>query len=181
MTTTTTKPSETEQESPSTVRHSEANNLVKNYVIASMGLGLVPVPLVDLVALMALQVKLVHGLAKHYDVSFKENVGKSLVISLLSGGSSIIGVLGLESLAKTLPVLGTLGGAAGVAITAGSITYAVGQVFAKHFESGGSLLDFDPKKTKEVFKQKLKEGQDVAKSLKDRVTSKEPPATSAPA
>lgn len=144
----------------------EANSLIKNYVIASLGLGLVPIPLADLGGLMALQIKLVHGLAKHYEVPFKENIGKSLITSLLSGGGAIIGVMGLGSLAKAIPVLGTLGGGASVAITGGAVTYAVGQAFVKHFESGGTLLNFDPKKMRDLFKRKLKEGEGVAQDLK---------------
>ncbi len=147
-------------------RCTEAESLIKNYVIVSLGLGLIPVPAADLAAFMALQVKLVHGLAKHYDVPFKESLGKSLVASLLSGGTSALTVLGLSSLSKAIPVLGTLGGGAGVAISAGAFTYAVGQVFLKHFESGGTLLNFDPKATQDLFKAKLKEGMDFARNLK---------------
>lgn len=147
-------------------RLTAANSLIKNYVIAATGLGLVPIPMVDLGALMALQIKLVHGLAKHYEVPFKENIVKSLITSLVSGGGAIIGVMGLSSLAKLVPVLGTLGGGASVAISGGAVTYAVGQIFAKHFESGGTLLNFDPSKVREMFKRKVKEGETVARDLK---------------
>lgn len=160
---TTTIPTDAELLASS--QRSEANSLIKNYVIAATGLGLVPVPLVDLGGLMALQIKLVHGLASHYEVPFKENIGKSLITSLLSGAGSVIGVMGLSSLAKAIPVLGTLGGGASVAISAGAVTYAVGQVFANHFESGGTLLNFDPKKMRELFKRKVKEGEDVAQAV----------------
>ena len=146
-------------------RQTGANSLIKNYVIAATGLGFLPMPLVDLASFMALQIKLVHGLAKHYDVPFKENIGKSLITSLLSGATGIIGVMGLGSLAKAIPGLGTLAGGASVGITAGSLTYAVGQVFARHFESGGTLLDFDPKKMRDLFKHKVKEGKETAETV----------------
>lgn len=146
-------------------RNTEAESLVKNYVIVSLGLGLIPVPAVDLAAFMALQVKLVHGLAKQYEVPFKANLGKSVLASLLSGGGSVLAVMGLSSLAKAVPVLGTLEGAS-VAISAGACTYAVGQVFLKHFESGGTLLNFDAKQTSGMFESKLKEGLDIARNLK---------------
>ena len=147
-------------------RQTAANSLIKNYVIAATGLGLIPMPLVDLGGFMALQIKLVHGLAKHYGVPFKENVGKSLITSLLSGAGSVVAVMGLSSIAKTVPGLGTLGGGASVAITAGALTYAVGQVFAKHFALGGTLLDFDPKEMRDLFKRKLQEGKDAVKKMK---------------
>ncbi|MDD5034765.1 MAG: DUF697 domain-containing protein [Methylococcaceae bacterium] len=139
-----------------------AQNLIKNYVIGATALGLVPLPLVDLAAIMALQVKLVHGLAKHYEVPFKENLARSLVASLLSGTISSIGFLGLASLAKSVPVLGALGGTGGVAIAGGAVTYGVGRVFAGHFESGGTLMDFNPKKRRPQFQRELRKGKQVA-------------------
>jgi uncharacterized protein (DUF697 family) len=141
-----------------------ARSLTKNYILASASIGLVPLPLVDLAGVMALQVKLVHGLAKVYDVPFKENITKSLVASLLSGASSVIGVMGLASLAKTIPVFGTLAGGGGVAVTAASVTFATGEVFTRHFESGGTLLDFDPHKMKALFKRELKNGKAAAEA-----------------
>lgn len=177
MTTSTTETSPGVAELMAAERQTAANSLIKNYVIAAAGLGLVPLPLVDLGGIMALQIKLVHGLAKHYGVPFKENVGKSLITSLISGAGSIVGVMGISSISKIVPGLGTLGGGASVAITAGSVTYAVGQVFARHFESGGTLLDFDPKKMRDLFKSKLKEGKEAAQKLKEA----EPPKAAAAA
>jgi uncharacterized protein (DUF697 family) len=147
-------------------RTARAQNLIKNYVLAATGVSLIPMPLADLGAIMALQVKLIHGLAKHYDVPFKENIAKSLVTSLLSGATSVVGIMGLASLAKSIPLLGTLGGMGSVAVTGGAVTYAVGQVFAKHFESGGSLFDFDPAKMKSLFKRELKKGKEAAAEAK---------------
>ena len=99
-----------------------------------------------------------------YEVPFKENITKSLLASLLSGASSVIGVMGLASLAKTIPVLGTLAGGGGVAVTAASVTFATGEVFTRHFESGGTLLDFDPHKMKALFKRELKNGKAAAEA-----------------
>lgn len=152
-------------------RRASAQSLIKNYVFVSAGLALIPVPLADLGGLMALQVKLVHGLCKHYDVPFKENIVKSLVTSLLSGATSVIGVMGLASIAKSVPVLGTLGGIGGVAVTGSAVTYATGQVFAKHFESGGTLLDFDPAKMKSLFKRELKKGKEAAAEAQSEVAA----------
>ena len=147
-----------------------ARSLVKNYVLGSAGIGFVPLPLADLGALMAVQVKLVHGLAKLYEVPFKENVTKSLVASLLSGASGVVGLLGLASLAKVVPVLGSLAGGGGVALTAASITFATGEVFTRHFESGGSLLDFDPHQMKDKFKAALKRGKGEAAAAEPETT-----------
>ena len=140
-------------------RLAAARNLSKNYVLASAGIGLVPVPLADLGALLALEVKLVHGLAGHYGVPFKENIGKALLAALFSGASGTLGVLSLASLAKAVPGLGSLVGGGGVALNAASVTYAVGEVFIRHFESGGTLLDFKPEKMQALFRRALRRGK----------------------
>ena len=157
-------------------RLARAHHLAQNYVLASAGIALVPVPLVDLVGLMALQVKLVHGLAKHYDVPFKENVARSLLASLLSGASSTLLARGLASFAKAVPVLGTLAGGGGIAVSSASVTYAVGELFIQHFESGGTLLNFDADKLKGLFKRKLKTSPVEASPAITAETASEPPA-----
>ena len=48
-------------------RLASASNLNKKYVIASMGAGLIPLPMVDLVALTGVQLKMLHSLAKLLD------------------------------------------------------------------------------------------------------------------
>ena len=157
-------------------RLARAHSLAQNYVLASAGIALVPVPLIDLVGLMVLQVKLVHSLAKHYDVPFKENVARSLLASLLSGASSTLLARGLASFAKAVPVLGTLAGGGGIAVSSASVTYATGEVFIQHFESGGTLLDFDADKLKGLFKRKLKNAQAEAAPAVAAETGDEPPA-----
>ena len=140
-------------------RLANAHTLAKHYVLAAAGTALIPVPLADLGALMALQVKLVHGLATHYAVPFKDNLARSLIASLLSGASWKLGVLALSSLAKAVPGLGGLVGGGGMAVVSAAVTYAVGEVFIRHFEASGSLLDFDPAKMKAPFLLELQNGQ----------------------
>lgn len=143
----------------------QSNNIVKNYVIISMGLGMVPVPLFDIVALIGTQIKLVHRLAKHYEVPFKRDLVKSLLISLTSGVLGVSGVIGMASLAKVFPIFGSLVGSATASSLSGSLTYAVGQVFIWHFEQGGTLLNFDPKKMRKLFKRELEEGKAISEDF----------------
>ncbi|NOY72810.1 MAG: hypothetical protein GXP14_10610, partial [Gammaproteobacteria bacterium] len=54
----TTKLNQTEAElttKTDTINHSEANNIVKNHVIAGLTLGLIPLPLLDIAALSSTQ------------------------------------------------------------------------------------------------------------------------------
>lgn len=152
---------------------SDANNIVKNHVIGAMGISLVPIPLVDLVGLVGIQLKMLHSLANHYRVPFSENLGKSLIVSLVGGVMPTSTAMTLASLVKAVPGLGTATGMVSVTILGGATTYAIGQVFIQHFESGGTLLDFDPKKMRGYFTLKLQEGKQVASSLRKKTDRSE--------
>jgi uncharacterized protein (DUF697 family) len=143
-----------------------ANDTVKNHVIAATGVSLIPVPLADLAALVGIQIDMAHSLCKLYEVPFKEKLVRSLLTSLVSGAGAVIAMTGLSSLAKAVPGLGSIAGAAGVSATAATITYATGKVLTKHFEIGGTIDNFDPIQFKALFKEKIKEGAEVVKAFK---------------
>jgi uncharacterized protein (DUF697 family) len=155
------------------IRINEANTIVRNHVLGSMGIALVPIPVIDLVALTGIQLKMLHSLAKLYRVPFSENLGKSLIVSLVGGVMPTSTAMTLASLAKVVPGIGTATGMVSVSILGGATSYAIGNVFIQHFESGGTLLDFDPKKMREYFTNKLQEGKKVAASLRKSGTPSE--------
>ncbi len=138
-----------------------AHALVKHYMWWSMGTGLIPFPLLDLGALAGVQLKMLHRLSGHYEVEFSENRGKSLI-------SALVGTLTAEtfrrssftSFLKSVPFLGFIGSIS-MPIYSGAVSYAVGKVFIMHFESGGTLLDFDPKKFKGYFAELYNKGKEV--------------------
>ena len=146
--------------------HSQASNIINKHVITVMGASLVPIPLFDLVALSSVQLKMLYSLTKLYEIPFSKNLGKSAIVSLLGGVMPTSAAMTLASLAKAVPGLGTATGMISVSVLGGATTYAIGSVFTQHFESGGTLLDFDPKKMREFFSSKLKEGKEVAVKLK---------------
>ena len=118
-------------------REAAAHVLVDRYVKYSSAAGLVPVPVVDVVAIASVQVTMVGALASHYGVPYNRERGKTLIASMLGGL--------MPSLAghQMLKVFGPLLGMASVAGFAAATTYAVGHVFIAHFESGGTPLDLD--------------------------------------
>lgn len=148
-----------------------ATDKVKNHVIAATSVSLIPVPLVDLAALLGIQVDMAHSLCKVYEVPFKEKLVRSLLTSLVSGAGAMLAMSGLASLAKAVPVLGSVSGAAALSATSAAVTYATGKVLIKHFEGGGTMDNFDPVKFKELFKTKVKEGAEVVKSFTGQATT----------
>ena len=153
-------------------RAEQANNAVTNYALGSILIGAIPVPVVDLVALSGLQLKMLHSLSKVYGVEFSEQLGKSLIASLVGGGvslsvsSNLAGLVG--RFAKAIPVYGTATGMISVSILGAASTYAIGKVFIQHFESGGTFLDFDPQRVRDYYARQFEEGKEKLKSLAGR-------------
>lgn len=150
-----------------------AQKIVKNYMWWSMGAGLIPVPLVDLAAVSGVQLKMVKDISDVYEIKFSENRGKSIITALL--GSIVPNSLAggsVGSLLKMVPLVGTILGGLSLSLFAGAATYAIGKVFIKHFEAGGTLLNFDPVAMNDFFKAKFKEGQEVAEEMNEKKEKK---------
>ena len=156
-------------------REEEAKSLVNNHVLGAMGIGLIPIPIADLIALSALQMKMLSSLSNHYDQSFRKDLGKSVISSLLGGVLPIAITPILLSFVKMIPIIGQTAGAVTMPVTNGAITYAIGSVFIQHFELGGTLLDFDAEKVREQVKEEFEKGKEVATELSDKSTSAKSP------
>jgi len=143
-------------------RKQAAEGMIKNYVIASVGVAIVPVPLFDIAAVVAIQLRMVQKLSQHYDKPFSEKLGRSVIASL-AGGILGVGIGGMAgSLMKAVPGIGWAIGMVSVPAFAGASTYAIGQTFIKHYEEGGSLLDLDAAKLKDYYRRQFKRGKQEA-------------------
>jgi len=132
-----------------------AREVTRNCAWGAAGIGLVPVPLVDIMAIGGLQVWLVRELAKVYDVPFSRNRAKALVSALIGVGAPAMLTGGVASLIKVVPVVGqalTIAVAPGLAAAS---TLALGRVFTAHFKMGGTLLDFDADKMAAFYMEEL--------------------------
>jgi uncharacterized protein (DUF697 family) len=158
-----------ENELQSDMQRTLSNNIVKNHIIASLTLGLVPIPLFDLAALTATQMSMLRSLSEQYEIPFEDSEHKSLLASLIGGSLPVLGVVGLSSLTKFIPGVGSLIGSASLSISAGAVTYAVGQVFISHFESGGTFEDFEPKHASDYFKREFQAGKVFVSQMKDEL------------
>lgn len=147
-------------------RETDAFKLVHRYMLWSVGAGLIPMPWLDMAAVAGIQIKMVQGLSKLYEVEFSKTLVKSVIAALV--GSITADTLRrstFTSFVKSIPIVGVLG-MVSMPIYSGATTFAIGKVFIQHFEAGGTFLDFDPQKVKEYFAQYYQEGQEVAADLK---------------
>lgn len=144
----------------------QADAIVKDYVVYSMGTGFVPIPIVDFVSLIGLQVKMVHSLSKLYDVPFSEKRVRSILYSILGGAIPTIGTGLLSSVVKFIPIIGQTAGGVSMATLAGASTYAIGKIFIKHFENDGNLEDLDVDNAKEDLKNNIDEAKSKTKTVR---------------
>ncbi len=138
------------------IRILQAQAIVHRHAYWTMGAGVIPLPLFDLLAVVGVQLKMLAQLSAHYDKPFREEVARKVLVSLVSGSGGVFLGLGLgPSLAKFIPVLGQTLAAVSVSTLTAVLTHAVGSVFILHFESGGALLDFEPEDMRAHFKREF--------------------------
>ena len=143
--------------------------IIRKRVYGAIGIGFVPVPLVDFLGLTTLQLELIHALSKAYGVEFKKERVKSIISSLCGGILTTASVPLAASLLKSIPVVGFTAGAASISIMGGATTYALGWVFDRHFRKGGNLIDFNAEEAKTYFKDKVEEGKTFIGKIKKKV------------
>jgi uncharacterized protein (DUF697 family) len=151
-------------------RDNEVLNTIKNHTIAAMGIGILPVPGLDLVALTGVQLNLLRKLGALYDKKFSDELAKKLLGSLLGGYLPLALVAPVASVLKFVPGVGVAAGVLAQSATAGTTTYAVGKVFANHFEKGGDLLSFKPAEMREMLRKQVEEGKAFIKKHTSKKT-----------
>lgn len=137
--------------SPESTRDQKAMELVNSYLPWSAGAGLVPMPGGDMLALTAVELRMLAKLSEMYGVPFMANGVKNIVASLLATVVSTNLGVGLGSVLKLVPLVGPIASIAAVPGMYSAATYAIGRVFVTHFEAGGTFLDFDPQRTRAYF------------------------------
>ena len=142
----------------------QADAITKRRSMYAAGAGLLPFPLLDTAVILGIQVTMIRSISQLYHLPFKENLVKSII-------GSLAGTLGTVSVVKAIPGMGTIIGGVTAATTAAAFTYALGKVFTQHFDQGGTLLDFDPVKSREFFFKEFEAGRmltsDVAEVEKE--------------
>lgn len=133
-------------------REKQSLELVRKFALASVGVGIFAGPLLDFVALTALLVLMIEKLAARYQRPFYPSLAKSLVASLLAASVQYWAAYSVAAgLLKFVPFVGWGAVLLVSPAVAYAVTHAIGTLFIMHFESGGTLLDFDIQKMHEEF------------------------------
>ncbi len=155
---------ETEYQAPT---KEELNRVIRQHVWGALGVGLIPVPIVDLVALTGVQLNLLRKLAQKYRIPFRKDAAKNVLSSLVGSGLPVVIAPSVAaSIVKFIPIFGETAGVVTMPVLAGAATYALGKVFTQHFASGGTFLTFDPEKVRGYYAEMFEEGKKVASNVK---------------
>lgn len=123
----------------------QSNEVVRKYMLIGLAPGILAYPLLSGVALAGIQLRMLKKISQVYGIEFSKELGKALIGTLV--GSSLAPGLAIG----LIPVVGQVVGAASMVVLGGASTYALGKVFIQHFESGGTLLTFDPDKMRAYY------------------------------
>jgi uncharacterized protein (DUF697 family) len=134
-------------------RHEKAARIISSSVAWSAASGVVPVPVLDLIALGGVQTKMILDLSQLYGRRARGELAPGLV-SVLLGTLLPAGATGAiaGSAAKLIPGWSWVVGMTSQAAFGAAATYAMGKVFVHHFEGGGSLANFNAKAVQEELK-----------------------------
>jgi uncharacterized protein (DUF697 family) len=143
-------------------RQSQALQIVKANVGWATGAGFVPVPFLDLAAILAVQLRMVKCLSDHYGVPFQKGAVKSIIGAIVGSGSAYLVSGPVASMVKAVPVVGFFASTFVEPAAAAGSTYALGKVFIQHFESGGTLLDLDPAAVRQHYYEEYQKGREAS-------------------
>lgn len=130
-----------------------ASQIVRTHMIAAVAAGVIPIPIVGAAVLGAVHLRMLGQLARLYDVAFSEQRANSIIGSLVG----IAGTASAASLLRVLPGVGQVLGVLGGLVLPSASTYALGEVFTRHFASGGTFLTFDPERARPDYHKMLAE------------------------
>jgi uncharacterized protein (DUF697 family) len=145
----------------SEINRLKADIVITRHVAVAASAGLIPLPIVDFAAVTGVQLTMLALICNIYKQPFSKEAVRSIIASLVGGAvtGGEASSLAISSRLKFIPVVGTAVSWLVTPALAGATTYAIGKVFVRHLESGGSLLTFDGKKMKGYMEKAMEEGK----------------------
>jgi uncharacterized protein (DUF697 family) len=149
----------------STATVDKSVEIVELYSKIAAVVGLLPGNILNFAAILAVMVTMVWRIAATFGQSEGKNRIKGSIMALV--GAAIPTGVGHGIAAAVIAIPAVIAGSVlyflVTPVLAYALTKAVGNTFVMHFESGGTLLNFDPKGFQEYF---LKEFQEAGGQLK---------------
>jgi len=143
-------------------KEEQVDKIITNHVLYSIGLGIIPIPLVDIAGVTATQLDMISQIGSIYGKKFSDISGKSFIASTAGATAARFGA----SFIKAIPGIGSVIGGLSMSIMSGASTYAMGQVTQRFFRDGLELEDIDADLAKSIYKEEFEKGKKVASDLK---------------
>lgn len=135
------------------LQRAQALNIVERYTTYSALGGCIPLTIFDSLSVGVIVFNMVRALADHYHVPFQQDRVKAGIAALLAGvASPALGDVATQLFSKLIPGAWLVSTAVSSAAAAGMTRY-IGEAFIEHFESGGTLLNFDMARVQAYFRK----------------------------
>lgn len=152
-------------EATPTPRHLHSNDteddrVVLRYAYMAGGSTVQPLGALRNLGLLRLQLRMLHELCRLHRVHYAQYTGQALIVALIGNlRQQYEGPRPWARYASWLPGLGLLDATLRFPEQPEAITYAVGRVFQRHFEHGGTLLNFSTTENEALFASALTEAK----------------------
>lgn len=134
-------------------RKQKAEQIINKHIFWAMAATAIPIPVIDTVNLIFIQVDMLRNLTKLYEIDFNENFGKTIVSTIITSSTAT----GVAILFRKNKLISRIS----MSLLSGALTYALGRVFLSNFEKGvKSLIDIDLKEAEELFDENFERGQE---------------------
>jgi len=140
-----------------------AKPIIKQHVLWAAGVGLLPIPLVDVASVIVIQIDLLNKLAHAYHATTSISQSKTFLTALTGSTCARFGA----SLIKAIPVIGTVVGGVSMSVLSGASTYAVGKVAMQLFAQHGTLVTVDLLEAQTLYHEAFEEGKAFVADLKN--------------
>jgi len=134
-------------------RKQKAEEIINKHILWAMAATAIPIPVLDTVNLIFIQVDMLKSLSKLYEIDFNENIGKTIVSTIITSSTAT----GISLLFRKKKVISRIS----MSLISGALTYALGRIFLSNFEKGvKSIIDIDLKEAEELFDENFERGQE---------------------
>lgn len=142
------------------MKREEAETIVNEHMLWSVGAAAIPIPMIDVTAVTAIQLDMLRSLCKLYEVPYSDSPGKVFIAALT--GNSLLRMA--ASGGKFIPGFGSMIGWFTLFVLYGASTYAIGQVAIDYLEEGKHPFSADVDEAKAEYDEAFEEGKEKAKA-----------------
>ena len=148
-------------------KRTQAEEIVRGHIMWAMGGGLMPLPLLDLAAVTAVQMDMLKQLSDLYEADFSQAMGKNFVAAMTGTTFAKLGASAL----KAIPGIGTLVGGLSMSLMSGASTYAIGQMAIGQLEAHGGWGNVDLDVAKAKYQEWFEKGKDYVANMEKEETA----------